>query len=307
MPMLFEDFRELLMEKLLILGNGQRYNQVVILAGGAGSGKGWVIRNVIGGDWKVHDPDALKQSLIDISKTIMNAPADMKGKFSRTTNVAKEITGLNLRNPADTAKLHFMVKDLGLDDKQLFLQLAANKGSGNKPNIILDSTLKKPRRAVEAVNMLMDAGYKKEDIHVVWVLTDWRVAVHQNYHRDRRVFNDILIQTHTGAKETMTGLIVKDYPNLKINGDVAVVFGGRAEMVDASGKKAEKGGVLRMKDGLGPLYVRIKRAGKPEFDERSVLAALEAADKLAPQSEVIPSDIAHKYPETHPKTPTRSS
>lgn len=307
MPILFEDFRETLLEKLLIVGGGQKYNQVVILAGGAGSGKGWVLKNVLGGDWKVSDPDELKTALINISKKIEQGDPGLKDMFKRTRSASKVISSLNLRNPEDVTRLHFMVRDLGLDDKQLFTQLAANRTSGNKPNIVIDSTLKNPERGIETINMLKDAGYKPSDIHIVWVLTDYRIAVSQNYRRDRRVFNDILVATHVGAKKTMTELVIKDYGKMAINGDVAVVFGGVAEKVNAKGERISSGGILKMKPGMEsePLYLRLKKAGDPNFNERAVLATLERAEKLAPKTAQVPDDIAAMYPETQPKKPTR--
>ena len=38
-------FRQYLEEKLIMYGQGKRYGQIVFLAGGAGSGKGFAISN----------------------------------------------------------------------------------------------------------------------------------------------------------------------------------------------------------------------------------------------------------------------
>jgi hypothetical protein len=300
MPILFEQLRELLMEKLLILGKGQRYNQAVILAGGAGSGKGWVIKNVIGGDWKVWDPDSLKLALKKVASKIVADPEFAK-KFGKVRDVSSEIAKMDLRNPSDVAKLHMMVKDLGKDDKQLIYSLTANKDNQEKPNIIIDCTLKSERAAINESNRLKEYGYKPENIHIVWVLTDVRIAVDQNYKRERRVFNSILFQTHAGAKKTMTEVVIQNYPKLGINGDVAVVLGGRAEMVRPEGGRAgQTGQILKMKKGFEnePLYLRIKKAGDPRFNESAVLKTLEQAEILGPKTDQVPSDITRKYPET---------
>ena len=54
-----------LIEKQIIIGKGKRYGQVVFMAGGAGSGKGFAIRNFIEGEkFKVRDVDEWKKSFI---------------------------------------------------------------------------------------------------------------------------------------------------------------------------------------------------------------------------------------------------
>lgn len=303
MPILFEELRELLMEKLLILGKGQKYGQGLILAGGAGSGKGWVIKNLIGGDWKTYDPDELKTALIKVSQAIKANPKEFGDKFKKVTSVSDIVAGLELKNPADVTKLHMMVKDLGLDDKQLLLTLFANKNSDNKPNIIMDCTLKSDRAAEEAVNRLRDYGYKPENIHIVWVLTDYKVALKQNYTRDRRVYNHILIDTHIGAKTTMTNLVFKHYGKLGINGDLCVVFGGRAQMVDAQGNPAKTGGTIQMRSEYSgePLYLRLKKAGQSGLDERGLNNVLDWAERLAPKTKEKATDFAKAFPETQLK------
>ena len=54
-------FKQHLEEKVIVLGRGARYGQVVFLAGGAGSGKGFAISNFLEGTkFKVRDVDAWK-------------------------------------------------------------------------------------------------------------------------------------------------------------------------------------------------------------------------------------------------------
>ena len=50
-----------LSEKLITFNNGSKYGQIVFLAGGAGSGKGFAIDNYLSGnDFKIRDVDELK-------------------------------------------------------------------------------------------------------------------------------------------------------------------------------------------------------------------------------------------------------
>ena len=73
-----------LQEKLILYNQGKKYGQIVFLAGGAGSGKGFVIKNFMQGElFKIRDVDEWKKSLMKL--------ADVQGKYP-------EIQGLNLKN-----------------------------------------------------------------------------------------------------------------------------------------------------------------------------------------------------------------
>ena len=75
--------QELLNEKLLLINNGKRYGQIVFLAGGAGSGKGFAGTNFMNSqDFKVRDVDEMKLAFLKMNK--------LKGKYP-------ELSGLNLR------------------------------------------------------------------------------------------------------------------------------------------------------------------------------------------------------------------
>ena len=90
-------------EKLIIVGKGKRYGQIMFVAGGAGSGKGFAIDNFLEGDkFKVKDPDEIKKAFRKI--------ADEKKKYP-------EIQGLDLTKPDDVFKLHMFVKKMGTQGK----------------------------------------------------------------------------------------------------------------------------------------------------------------------------------------------
>ena len=55
-------FRQYLEEKLIMYGQGKRYGQIVFLAGGAGSGKGFAISNFMEKEkFKIRDVDEWKK------------------------------------------------------------------------------------------------------------------------------------------------------------------------------------------------------------------------------------------------------
>ena len=72
--MLMEDYEQL-DEKLILYSNGAKYGQVVFLAGGAGSGKGFAQKNFMEvGKFKVFDVDELKKLFIKVRDLKMNLP-----------------------------------------------------------------------------------------------------------------------------------------------------------------------------------------------------------------------------------------
>ena len=82
-----------LLEKQLIIGKGKRYGQVVFMAGGAGSGKGFAVNNFMdGGKFKVRDVDQWKKAFITLSKTKEKYKDTQSIAFKRTTGDSTQPT-----------------------------------------------------------------------------------------------------------------------------------------------------------------------------------------------------------------------
>ncbi len=138
-------FRQYLEEKLIMYTQGKRYGQVVFLAGGAGSGKGFAIKNFMEGEkFKIRDVDEWKKGYMKLADTKKSYP---------------EIQGLKLKNPKDVYKLHMFVKGKGIKDKSLDL-LLKDANSDRLPNIMFDITMKDAADIGDAMPKLIDAGYE---------------------------------------------------------------------------------------------------------------------------------------------------
>ena len=152
-------------EKLIMYNQGKRYGQIVFLAGGAGSGKGFAIRNFMEKEkFKVRDVDEWKRAFMKM--------ADLQGKYP-------EIKGLNLKNSKDVAKIHAFVKKMGIKDKTIDLMLA-DANSRHLPNIMFDITMKDTSNINAVMPKLIKAGYDAKNIHLTWVLTNYAVAIVNN-------------------------------------------------------------------------------------------------------------------------------
>lgn len=245
---LIEDVQSL-EEKLIMFNNGKRYGQIVFLAGGAGSGKGFAIKNFMEKDkFKVRDVDEWKSALIKLAKE--------KGKNP-------ELANLDLRKPKDVFKLHSVVKDLGIKDKTLDLLLTDLKAD-RLPNIIFDITLKDIDDITSVLPRLLEVGYEPNNIHLTWVLTNYRIAVKNNSERSRVVPEDILLQTHEGAAKTMSQMIKGKSPK-GLQGKIAVILNNPENTVFFDTPNTKGKSVI--KDFL---YVTVKKEGKP-FEKESAI------------------------------------
>lgn len=239
-------------EKLIMYNQGKRYGQVVFLAGGAGSGKGFAQSNFMEADkFKVFDVDELKKLFIKIRGLKMD-----------------------LRNPDDVYDLHMMVKKSGVRDKRLLAlakSVSQSKTKDTLPNLMFDVTLKEIEDIKEVLPMLTALGYEGRNIHVTWVLTDYYVAVKANQERDRVVPDDILLQTHVGASQTMSEIIKGKLPS-GVNGEVRVILNNRRNTIpytDAEGNpiKGSGSGKIIVKDFT---YVTLKKSGKAFMKDAAV-------------------------------------
>ena len=231
-------------EKLIVYGGGKKYGQIVFLAGGAGSGKGFASEKFMQKElFKVRDVDEWKKLFIKLSSTIK--------KYS-------ELKGLNLRNPDDVFKLHMAVKKMGIKGRSLQL-LLRDVRPDRLPNIMFDITFKDTEEIDEVMPMLLRAGYQPRDIHITWVLTNYHIAVKQNKERDRIVPDDIMIATHTGAATSMYNVIKGNLPR-GVDGQVNIVLNNKNNTVKfKSSEFAQDKEIENVQDFE---YFKIKREGQ---------------------------------------------
>lgn len=245
---------EMLLEKLITFGNKAypKFGNVVIMAGGAGSGKGFVLSNLVGIEGKTFDVDELK-------KMASKAPAIRK-KVKDEMGVDLEKLANNLKDPENVGKLHAIMGDyLELDKKtqSTFYTSVLASAPERKPNIIFDVTLKDLRKLEKITRQVSELGYNKKNIHIVWVVNDIEVAKKQNLSRSRVVPTEILVNTHRGAQQTMAD-IVNMGKSLKRYMDGDIVFAFNKVGVDATLAKSGRGGQY-IKDAN---FFYVKKAGK---------------------------------------------
>ena len=252
-------------EKLILYNQGKRYGQIVFLAGGAGSGKGFAIRNFMEKEkFKVRDVDAWKEAFM---------------KLSDTTDKYPEIKGLSLKNPRDVMKIHKFVKDKGIKEKSLDL-LLRDVNVRNAPNVIFDITMKDASGINTIIPKLLEVGYDPKNIHLTWVLTNYAIAIKNNQNRPRVVADDIMFLSHEGAALSMYEVIKGKIPR-GLDGGVRVILNNLENTIpyvdpDTGKPMRTKQGNIKVKDFT---YLTLKKEGKkigPEMNvKRQLLGWIE--------------------------------
>lgn len=242
-----------LLEKLITFGNKAypKFGQVVILAGGAGSGKGFVLSNLLGIEGNVFDVDAIKELALKSDK-LAQMVKDKTGH---------DIKGLSLKDPKNVFLLHSVLDgEMNIIDKRAKAKFASilTTPEDRKPNLIFDVTLKNMRKLVEVTSDAKTLGYAPENIHIVWVINDYHVAQAQNRKRDRVVPEEILMDTHRGAAQTAKDILDMGNDITKyLDGDIWYAFNKAGE--DSSLAKSDLGGKY-VEDAF---YIKVKESGKP--------------------------------------------
>ena len=171
---------QLLDEKLIMFNQGKNYGQVVFMAGGAGSGKGFAQSKFMEKNkFKVRDVDEWKKAFMKLSKDprFSNYHAVVKRnekgrvlgvdvlkdkpKLDYTDTKFMDVIllgDLDLKNPDHVFILHLSVKKLGIKNKTLDLNLSDLK-KGTLPNILFDVTLKDMDDITDVLPTLKEVGY----------------------------------------------------------------------------------------------------------------------------------------------------
>lgn len=243
-----------LVEKLITFGGRAypNYGHIVLMAGGAGSGKGFVLSNLVGLEGKVFDVDQLK--------TLASKTPAIKKRVASELGVDIENLSQNLKKPENVSKLHDIMGDyLEIDKRKesAFYRGVLTAPADRKPNIVFDMTLKSLDKLEKIARDAAKLGYDKKNVHIVWVVNDIEVAKQQNKKRARTVPSEILVNTHRGAANTM-GDIINMGKKLKKYIDGDIVFAFNKVGVDADLDKSGKGGSY-VKDAN---YFYVKRAGQ---------------------------------------------
>lgn len=242
------NFSKLIFEKLIQFNKGAKSGNAVLLAGGAGSGKGYArsFFTNISDSYRVVDVDKYKELFLKINKWYEQNRPNMPKKYP-------EIAGLNLKNPDDVTKLHEFGKAKDVEQKLYIEPMIRNIASREKPNIMLDKTMKKWDELIYNLGLLNAMGYKSENIHLTWVLADYKVALQRNQDRSRTVDPTFVQKSHEMIANIWNRIIKGSYQldPKQFNGEIYIINNAGT----AANPKAPQASEWD--------YVKIKESGRP--------------------------------------------
>ncbi len=175
------------------------YGQCIILAGGPGSGKGFIQSKILC-KFKVYDVDELKKQYLKLVKL---------GKI-------EDDYEYKLSDPEDVGKLHAVVKKHGWKNEQrrMFWNQRTMKdshSSGLLPNILFDMVSGDINDVFEVATPAKAMGY---NVTVIWVVCNKDTASIGNKIRERRVNDKVIDTGHGEAYQTMSALFTNKYPEV---------------------------------------------------------------------------------------------
>lgn len=222
-----KSFRQYLSEKLILFNNGARYGQIVIMAGGVGSGKSYVAKNLLETDkFKTIDVDAWKEAFIKLKRY-----PDWE-KFS-------------FKDPSSVSRLHLWIMKTGIRDRILDLLFDKTRNKEILPNLLFDISLGSPKQLTEIVDLATEAGYHPENIHLVYVITDWENALNRNRARERTLPDSVVLKTLQMAANSIMTLLHSSI-HAEFNGAVKVVVSNTTPpiylTIKKEGRALESGG-----------------------------------------------------------------
>ena len=247
---------DLLYEKLVVFNGGAKYGQIVFMSGGAGSGKGFASKSFMESEkFKIRDVDEWKKAYLELAKL---------------KNINPELKSLDLKNSDDVFKLHMFVKKRDTKEKTL-TGLLTDVKADRLPNIIFDITGKEMSDFEEIIPRLIETGYSAKNIHLAWILTDFKVAYTANLTRERVVPAQVFLDTHVGAAKTMQSLIDRKKMPEGADGRFVVIMNNRENTIVFNTGDVYKGKAVDLKNqkkaaaqGVsGFYYIVVKEAGRP--------------------------------------------
>ena len=217
MKIIYESKERLTEDKVVKVG-GKIYPKdgwCMIMAGGAASGKGTMLKRLITFEGDYYNVDQLSEieRMWDITNPKTGNPysdefqTPIEDRY--TVNKNKEIVP-NLGNQEFVNELHTVLKPLSDTWEKSILDNPENRGEGRKrlPNIIFDKVAKKFEDINEIVTALKPVGYK---IAIVWVLSRTDLAYKNNLKRNRAVPGKVVYKGHLGVVNTIEDIFESGY------------------------------------------------------------------------------------------------
>ncbi len=139
---------------------------------------------------------------------------------------------------------------------------------------MFDMTFNDIKKAKKLMPDLLKAGYNPANIHLVWILQEYRIALKQNKdpERDRVVPKNIMFHTHEGAGKTIYELLAKKSKPIALNGSISVILNNPKNTIyfEPTGNESNPKKKV-IKDFK---YLTLKKRGQRMFRDQIVMKEL---------------------------------
>ena len=231
-----------------------KFNNVVILAGGGGSGKNFILDKLIGVEGRVVD--------VDVYKSLIFKTVSLKKQFEKDFQIKlkseKQLNDSNLVND-----LHNWLKEKDLNGMELTAMenIIHQTVSDRKPNLIFNKTLKDYDDFIYITDRCVELGYDPKNIHLIWIATPTDEALENNEKRGkedgRNVSQRVLHATHNKVAGTMKFILDVTNDIDSFDGDMWIVPNSR-KTNDVDVQTSGYGGSYIEKD----TNIKVKSSGK---------------------------------------------
>lgn len=191
-----------------------KFGWCVILGGGGGSGKGWVVNHQLPIDGRIVNVD------------------DWKKYYARMNGIE-----YNPRDPRQVSDIHHAISNKRWKQKTIDNIMNPQIHDKRKlPNIIFDMTAKNPYHDVIGLaEDMQDYGYKTM---LVWVVATRHEAIIRNLQRSRRIPDEILHHTYNELMDNMPKFLQGSYATECLD-DAWIIFSS-APNIDRSDLKGDE-------------------------------------------------------------------
>lgn len=251
-----------------------KFNNVVIIAGGMGSGKSFAKNFALGIEGFDYEIDEMKRL------SIMSEKISKKVKDRFGIDIYSK-DGKSMNDPDVATLVHQIIsKDLNLGGKRLsaLYKSILSSPKDRKPNLIFDISMKNLKQLKKYVGPLEEMGYDKNNIHIVWVMNDVETALEQNRKRERTAPDDIILKSHSDVSKSVSELL-RDAKTLDsyMNGDFVLFF--NKKNVDNELTSSGRGGSYMSRSN----YVYLKKSGKLLDKEKIAKSILTKISYYSPE------------------------
>lgn len=225
-----KQMNKILNEKLLTINvKSANEGKIVILAGGAGAGKTFSIKNFtnITDSFKTLNIDQIIEDILKtkiIFEKFKNYLSDIKSPYA-------DYTDYELRhNPHLFKDQHFLdtlydfiIKNNYPMNKLKLLLMHSNPK--RLPNLAFDTTFSHVEFIKNKIEMIEEYGYKPENVNVVWVLTPLKQNIKNNLKRNRTIDIKYVKESYKKSVKNLMDLIFGSSPITNaIQGNIWVIL-----------------------------------------------------------------------------------